>query len=477
MTTALRLRPLLFALALFVVPAAHGARLPTVARLEDLLAEQVQLMIDAGHLRPVKCNFEQHCDAMGELGFEMDEYFTNPAELIYTLAIAIPHLPEPLKTKAKAYLKQEFHGASPATTFPPTKFIKMDGAGAHREYQDIPAEFYRNPGDPKQRAEDFGKTYGIRYAMQTADASWKGWTFNPFNLYACWKYAELFPEEAQALFDELKGKLGKLPADDAFLRTHPHVVNQYIAGYYGYLGLQSLLKQPASSEVKGWLDEALQRRVALIPTPNTDEGVPLYGVESGGFLYLVRELGDYLYQNARQKVEAVVAEQGWGAPYWHIAGAEEVSRYDPKRQYMEGYHQHLYETSAQFQARALALRWERQRLERVLDVPAVWRGDLFYLQNAVAALEAPGAPPPPPPPLPTDGGGPPPTGDGGPVAGQGDAGTSANPNQLRAGCGCGAIPATSSSGAALLLLAASWVLLRRSGRRGSYRARQAQGDS
>jgi len=36
----------------------------------------------------------------------------------------------------------------------------------------------------------------------------------------------------------------------------------------------------------------------------------------------------------------------------------------------------------------LALKARRQELEKYLDVSGVWRGDLFFIQNLVATIEA-----------------------------------------------------------------------------------------
>jgi hypothetical protein len=48
----------------------------------------------------------------------------------------------------------------------------------------------------------------------------------------------------------------------------------------------------------------------------------------------------------------------------------------------------LYQTHALFQAKAQILRASRDELAKVLDTPLVPAGDLFYLQNLIATLEA-----------------------------------------------------------------------------------------
>jgi hypothetical protein len=65
-------------------------------------------------------------------------------------------------------------------------------------------------------------------------------------------------------------------------------------------------------------------------------------------------------------------------PYWF------VSKYD--RTYAEGVYQPLYDYNALFLAKAYILEEPYDELVKNLDVPAFYRGDLFYIQNLVAAL-------------------------------------------------------------------------------------------
>jgi hypothetical protein len=97
-------------------------------------------------------------------------------------------------------------------------------------------------------------------------------------------------------------------------------------------------------------------------------------------MLLVPELGDYLNQNALAKVQEAVDEYNFTAPYWF------VSRYNAVVN--EGVMQHLYDYPAVFQAKAYILKESRQELTKYLDVPAFERGDLFYIQNLIAAIEA-----------------------------------------------------------------------------------------
>jgi hypothetical protein len=70
-------------------------------------------------------------------------------------------------------------------------------------------------------------------------------------------------------------------------------------------------------------------------------------------------------------------------PYWF------VSRYTAS--IAESTTQNLYDYPAMFQAKAYLLKETQANLIKYLDVPAFARGDLFYIQNLVAAIEAPTA--------------------------------------------------------------------------------------
>jgi hypothetical protein len=51
--------------------------------------------------------------------------------------------------------------------------------------------------------------------------------------------------------------------------------------------------------------------------------------------------------------------------------------------------QNLYDYNAMFLAKAYILKQSRAELTKYLDAPAFQRGDLFYIQNLIAAIEAP----------------------------------------------------------------------------------------
>ncbi len=93
---------------------ASGALTATQQDIQQRLANEIQKMINAGHLRPGYMDvgipggyLDYHGNAAAVPGNHLAEYFHNPADTLYTLAIALPYLPSALQTQVKTYLQQE----------------------------------------------------------------------------------------------------------------------------------------------------------------------------------------------------------------------------------------------------------------------------------------------------------------------------------------------------------------------------------
>lgn len=138
------------------------------------------------------------------------------------------------------------------------------------------------------------------------------------------------------------------------------------------------------STVEDELDRLLQMRVSIFSkdsywTPSWSLAKQLDVARN--FIFLVPELADYLAQNIPNQVQEAVNEYEYIAQYWF------VSRYESA--IGEGVMSHLYNYQALFLAKAYILNEPYQELTKYLDVPAFERGDLFHIQNLVAAIEAP----------------------------------------------------------------------------------------
>jgi len=352
--------------------------LPTVKSLDERLLHETEKIIEAGHLRPAYTiaieEYSWQSEPDKERNNNFDEVWHNPADMIYTLARIYPRLPDALyphdpsrtwKEKVKQYMQSEFD------TYKPYKFDFIGSEGTPREKNDV----------PNSLQNVFARDYYIQ--LQPTTISWKGWSFHPFNFYACASYANIMGN-ATGVLGLLRSNNHipqALPADTAWLNTHPHVINSYIAGYYGYLDLQNAAREQPDAQVQNWLDVALTLRVNQLTTNPQDVDT----FEAGGFLWLVPELGDYLASHAQAEVAATIVGHENLVPYWMVAKAEEAPRIYG---YNEGSLSDYYQYSSLFNAKAYALKRHREELEQYLDVPAVERGDLFYIQNLVATIES-----------------------------------------------------------------------------------------
>jgi hypothetical protein len=286
----------------------------------------------------------------------------------------------------KTYL-QTYYG--PGTTYDFTKIVHIGwGTGATREVFDIPPEYSNWWGQP-YTSPFYPSTQSI--------CGWCGyWNFPPFSFYSAWKYSQIVgnndPKFAKNIFDQMSGKL-EAPLSDSVFNHKPYWLNQYIAGYKGYLELQILAGYTQNQNTLNTYQHMLDLRVNNFskdtPYPSNLSGNGAGDWElsnhntlavARNFMFLTPELADYLNQRIYSKVQGAVDEYNYVAPYWFVAMFDDS--------YGEGTLQHLYDYPALFQAKAFILKQPYTELVKWLDVPAFYRGDLFYIQNLVAALSA-----------------------------------------------------------------------------------------
>jgi hypothetical protein len=194
------------------------------------------------------------------------------------------------------------------------------------------------------------------------------------------------------VYDLAKGKLQvpvPQPPVPEWFYERPNEYNAYIAGYIGFMNLQTLAGRATAdsqlrTQVNNELNRLLQLRVSTFDkdTPfGEDRFVKKHLDIARNFMMLVPELGDYLYQHAQPRMREAVSEYEYIAPYWFVSRFESAIG--------EGALSNLYNYNAMFLAKAYILKQPRTELTKYLDAPAFDKGDLFYIQNLVAALEAP----------------------------------------------------------------------------------------
>jgi len=376
----------IISIVIFVfILASVLADLPTVKTPEQLLEIEIIKMLEApDHLRTAYIYGPDHRYDHNDYDRDdiedaqlFDEIFHNPADTIYTLAIAYPYTSSNTKARLRTYMQEEYN------TYQPYRYDHRGvggigtSLGAHREYNDVPIEVRSN----------YGGEYEIFSTPRTL-TKFDHWSFNPFNYYALYKYAEIMGN-AQSILSSLSSAGHARPAalpSDSVLSKSPHILNSYLAGYIGYQGLRELAGQSRDSTIQSYLNSGLQKRVNMLPS--TTKGYYNMGVhESGGFLWLVPEVGDYLYNNARSQVNYGVSTYEQMIPYWMIPNVDEGTRLRNDF-YNEGTLSHPYDSSSLFLAKAYALKLSRQELENYLHNSGYMRGDLFYIQNLVATIDA-----------------------------------------------------------------------------------------
>jgi outer membrane protein assembly factor BamB len=353
-------------------PVVDTIQAPTLDQLKGRLEVEIQKIVAAGHLRPGYYNAGQFNDSYPALV----DYFNNPGDSLYTLSAAYPYLSSNLQQQLRTYLQNEFDAY-----FDPEMDAQIGWAnGANRGAMPIPPEVVA-------AFSNYPKTTWAGYGWS--------WQYPQYNFYAMWKYALIFPRDAGRIYDLAKSKI-EVPvpgsATTDYFAQQPWELNGYIAGYTGFLKLQELAGKTSEdsqlrSNVTNELNRLLNLRVNNFSINNyyVDNSVGSYTKRTlnvaRNFIMLVPELGNYLNQNALSKVQAALDEYNSVSPYWF------VSRYDAT--IAEGATENLYDYPALFQAKAYILKEPRAELTKYLDVPAFERGDLFYIQNLIAAIEAP----------------------------------------------------------------------------------------
>lgn len=349
-----------------VTPVNEIVPTPSVEQVRQRLAAEVQKMISAGHLRPGYSStgiFDFWSSYV--CGDDLLDYWHNPGDTIYTLIQALPYLPPDLQQQTKAYIQSEFNA------YPPYLVNHIGWKdGNPREIFDLPPEVQADMQNMGPRTENFG---------------YKGWRLNPNTFYALWKYASVFGG-ARSIYDLSKAKLETPPANDYLIQV-PYVNNAYIAGYIGYLQLEKLAGYPESTGVRQTLNTLLSLRVQNFskdPNPNWIQNLDWNYCRSlnvsSNFIYLVPELAQYLRDNALNQVQLALQDYARVAPEWFVS--------KPGTAFGEGITNHFYDYSSVFQAKAQIMQDSFADLVRYVDIPGVPVGDLFYIQNLVAVIEA-----------------------------------------------------------------------------------------
>ncbi len=382
------------------VAAGSAGGAPSREAVRQSLVVEVTEMVAAGHLLPGYHNSGLADNTLGhDSNSYLSHYFHNPGETLDTLIRSLPFLPPGLQEQVGNYLKAEYQ------SFGRTTHIGWQ--------QGTPRDGLQIPPEVQAKMEAFAP-------LETIYGSSWDWRYR---VYALWKYAQVFPEEAPAILSGLSGRMQIVdPAQDNLQAAsagmavsaaadagayemhvplvfqyrlpgsppgtyayHPYILNAYIAGYMGYLGLQALAGEPESSAMRAELDRLLALCAATFSEDSPYSSYPESGHISlnlsRSFIRMVPELADYMSVHARSRVEQALDEYDRVAPYWFVPGYDATMK--------EGGVHQLFDANALFQARARILQEPYAELSKYLDVAFFPTGDLYYIQNLVALLEAP----------------------------------------------------------------------------------------
>ncbi len=352
-------------------PAVSGSVLSEV-QLRQKLDEQVNKIIDAGWLSPGYHN--NGTGIPGSIGVS-NFYFENPGDTLGTLSSSYPYVSASVQARLGSYLQNFF-----ARYYGGVIVNSLGWTNGSRSHMSFPPE--------------------VQTAMNTRTDLTSG-AFAQRNFYSLYAYARVFPTAALNIYNTFRPRL-VVPSnltDDTLLRT-PHVFNEYIAGYTGFLGLQQLAYggnypadvQTLRNSVTNELNNLMSRRSSrfAIEHPWLGELDNPTGIQinsysrqfnvARNFLYMTPELGAYLRQNNPTVMSQAVSLYTYLAPFWFSANTDNA--------FQEGIKTHLYDSPALFSAKAYVMGESRPELSKYIDVPNFAVGDLFFMQNLTAALSA-----------------------------------------------------------------------------------------
>ena len=209
--------------------APSASRAVDLNALKQKLAEEIQKILDAGHLRSGYKN--DTISSFASLAYNaIEDYFHEPWETLYVLSRSLPWLSSGQQSSLRTYLRNEL-SSTPPQTYQHLGFSSGASRSAFQEPQEVQHWMAQIP---KNDPHSFISPWGI-------------WRRNPYMFYCLWKYAQamnLSQAESKSLFDPISSYLGD-PSGD--FRLRPGTLNSWIAGYKGYYELAKLAGYADSS--------------------------------------------------------------------------------------------------------------------------------------------------------------------------------------------------------------------------------------
>lgn len=322
---------------------------PGADPLKAALLAEVQKVVRAGRLAPFRTLY-------GEGGLRY--HWREPWQMVYTLALTLPHLPPELRGRVEAYLKDEIAAR------PPWQSRLLGPDGFKRQADDLPeAVFRRMPGRTETCTAFFPYALWI-YADRTGD--WQTirdhWPAIQTNGAA--KLA------GRANFETLSGAIG-------MYRLARGVGDTAGAARAEEAAMKAMADCGRFEAVRAAANEAYT-------------GKESWGRGTRGVLYalfhLTPEVARFIASSDELKREAAVyaaaGRKDW--PLWWMAQAP----VGDSGYYAEGCCAGPEQRGMLFGYEAWIARTPASKLATYVDVPDALVGDCTYLQNLVTAIEA-----------------------------------------------------------------------------------------
>jgi hypothetical protein len=354
----------------------NPGRTLSAPELRARLDHEVQRMVDQfaargdqGFLRPGYLN-----DGGGVANNvampEPDTYFRVPADTLYSLAAAYPHLSSGLQTQLRTYLAAYWQ----------RYFVNSQVRAVGWNFG-TPRETMVHPPEVAARMAQIGDSTGGAMPQRV--------------FYGAWRYAQVVPSQAASIYAAVRPLLVVPPPSLDIVRG-PAQYNGYIVGYQGFLNLYDMLgTNPDPSlraSVANNLATLLNTRLTNFAKDHPWRGVldNPDGISANAhlrkfnctrnFLYMTPHLGQSMRSSAQQgTILNALNEYQYVCSNWFMARDHNA--------FQEAAAHHIYDSHALFLAKAYVARESQAELSKWIDVP--WMlGDLYYIQNVVAALEA-----------------------------------------------------------------------------------------
>jgi outer membrane protein assembly factor BamB len=357
-------------------------------RLENEVSKMVNLYLANGTGGFLKPAYMQTSGLGATAGFTESNtnYFQAPADTLYTLSIAYPYLSSSLKTNVLSYLNAYWQ-----KYFVTSRILQIGwNSGIDRANFNIPSEV-------QTRMSQIGDL-----TTTSPTATWQR-TF-----YAAWKYAQLVPSQASSIYSTVRPMLVHPPpsgTNTSFdLVQNPAVYNEYIMGYQGFLNLYDMAgtnpDPTLRANVANTLSNLINTRINGFAKDHPWQGdadnpngivVNNYTRTlncARNFMYISPELATAMRNSSQfAYINSALNEYLYVCPLWFMARDHNT--------FQEASTRPIYDVPALFQAKAYLAGESQANLSKWIDVP--WMpGDLYYMQNLVAALQASGIPAPTP---------------------------------------------------------------------------------